>query len=139
MLLPMLKAVKDMIYFPTGDEIIPEIPREVVNAKIECARVILSEIINGLDNVSTGSYTIENPKPVFKIDTSPKPEPLPKATLEPKPTVETTGEKEWMITLDDNKGLNIIDFPLDGLIELDGKKMTYKEARGQTFKKARIL
>ena len=44
-----------------------------------------------------------------------------------------------MITLDENKGLNIIDFPLDGLIELDGKKMTYKEARGQKFTKARIL
>lgn len=128
MLLPMLKAVRDMIYIPIS----PEIPRPVVDAKIECARVILSEIISTLE---------ENPKQVEKTEQHLATRPVlePKPILEDRPTVEAKDDEEWMITLDDGGGLKIVDFPLDRQVEIDGKKMAYELARGQKFKKARIL
>ena len=146
MLLPMLRAVKDMIYIPIS----PEIPREVVNARIECARIILEEIISSLetqkeikdyyeDLKDAVTAMKENPKPVSKEEAQATKSVLePKAIREPLPEVETNGD-EWMITLDEGGGLKIVDFPVDGLIELDVKKMPYSEARGQKFKKARIL
>lgn len=143
MLLPMLRAVRDMIYIPVS----PEVPSDIWKAKIECARVILEEIIKDVSenpntvfpvSVTYTSSETQNPNPVSIKKQGEKPVLETKPQLEPRPTVETSGD-EWMITIDENKGLKIVDFPEDGLVELDGKKMTYKEARGQQFKKARIL
>lgn len=122
MLLPMLKAVSSMLENKTSPD------------TIGCAKKVIDELIV--------FYEVDaNPKPVFKEKNtqgeSPKLEP-PKKEAGDQPTVVTNGE-EWMITVDENKFLVIKDFPLDGMVELDGKKMKYSETRGLLFKNARIL
>jgi hypothetical protein len=136
----MLKAVSKMIT-PPFDKL------EVMCTRVEDARVILDEIIKSLENptqnlcpsVGTWSYTSTEPQTqCLKEKTGEKPVLETKPKLETRPTVETHGD-EWMITVDENMGLVIVDFPMDGLVELDGKKMEYREAKGCKFKKARIL
>ena len=141
-LINMLKAIERMLPNYKDDGL----PEEKA-ARVDCARTILLEVISSLEtNPPTDiiqvpiTAVIEHPKQVSKEKTplGDKPTLETKPTREPQPVVETRGD-EWMITLDEGGGLKILDFPLDGLIELDGKKMTYGEARGQKFKKARIL
>lgn len=138
MLLPMLKAVSKMLSPPlsTGTAV-PEV-------RVADAKIILEEIIKSLESPtitlcpSVGTWTsTENQNPVSKTKPGEKPLLEPKTRPEPVPTVET--KDEWMITIDENRGLKIVDFPMDGMVELDGKKMKYSEARGQKFTKARIL
>ena len=140
MLLPMLRAVNSMLDIEGDDNPV------TVCVKVNCARTILDEIIKSLEinppmDIIQVPITavIEKLNPVSKEKTqATRPVLEPKATLEPLPEVVTNGD-EWMITLDEGGGLKIVDFPVDGLIELDGKKMPYSEARGMKFKKAGIL
>jgi len=105
--------------------------------QVACAKTILDEIIKSLES----NPIPENPKPVYKEKTqAAKPNLQPKATLEPKPEVETPStDKEWFVTVSDKGDLFIQDFPEDGMVELDGMKMKYKDTVGKKFKKARIL
>ena len=132
----MLKAVERMLPCAEAE------PTDMANVmtRIDCARAVLFEIISNLEkNLPTEVTQVL--KPIFTERTTPSiiPGAKTEATPEPKPEIEVTGEQEWMITLDESGGLKIVDFPLDGLVELDGKKMPYSEARGQKFKKAKIL
>ena len=152
LLLPMLRAVSKMI--DTGGGVSPCEDNTAFLTQVKCAKTILDEIISSLEtqkeikdyyeDLKDAVIAMkENPNPVSKektqvIEVTKKQEPVYKEIHEPLPEVETNGD-EWMITLDEGGGLKIVDFPVDGLIELDGKKMPYSEARGQKFKKARIL
>jgi hypothetical protein len=130
MLLPMLRAVKEMITYSSEE------PIEHYKARTQCANTVLSEIICSIEAQNLGgkiSEVIENPKLVSKEKTENK------ASGESKATLETNPKEEYFVTLDEKRGLFIKDFPLGRLVELDGKKMTYQEARGQKFTKARIL
>lgn len=131
MLLPMLKAVSKMLSPPLSGEAIS-------STRVDDAKTILDEIINSLEFAPNIGLQIPEPQnPVFKTKPGEKPVLETKPHREPVPTVET--KDEWMITIDENRGLKIVDFPMDGMVELDGKKMKYSEARGQKFTKARIL
>lgn len=125
MLLPMLKAVNKMI------SNLDDLP--TLRERCFCASAILTEMINEMET----NPIPENPKIVSKEKNLATEQ--PKSTLEPRPTVEVTSDKEWMVTVDDNKNLYIEGFPEDGMVELDGKKMKYSETRGIKFTKARIL
>ena len=123
MLLPMLKAASSMLVHPSG---------QISQERVACAKIIIDELVKFYE-------TDENPKPVFKEKLGEKPAVQPKANLEPKPTVALESEKEYLVTVDENKGLKILGAPDNLGVELDGVKMEYKVARGKQFKKARIL
>ena len=125
MLLPMLKAVKKMLGTPTSPD------------SVNCAVIVLEEIISSLE----GTPIPENPKPVSnEKNQAATPQLQSRATPKPKPEVEVPpAGKEWFVTVSDKGDLYIQDFPEDGLVEVDGKKMKYSESRGLKFKKARIL
>ena len=125
MLLPMLKAANKMIAN------LDDLP--TLRERCFCASAILTEMIKFYEDTPIP----ENPKPVSKEKTqATTPQLQPKATLEPRPEVEIpVTEKEWFVTISDKGDLFIQDFPEDGLVEVDGKKMKYSESRGLKFKK----
>ena len=140
MLINMLRAVSKMLNTEgCGDA-------ATIVLKVSCAKTVLDEVILNLETqkeikdyyqeLKEAVTTMkETPNPISNVKTKPE----TKSTLELRPEITVDGENEWMITLDEGGGLKIVDFPVDGLIELDGKKMPYSEARGMKFKKARIL
>lgn len=120
MLLPMLKAVSKMLDFKN-------ITANTMGVdgitQVKCAKTILDELINGLEGES---------KPVSRETHGAKPNLAPRETLEER-------SEDWMITVDENKGLQIAGFPLDRMLEVDGKTISYGQARGQKFTRVRIL
>ena len=128
MLLPMLKAASSMLAHPSG---------QISQERVACAKIIIDELVKFYED----DPIPENPKPVYKEKTqAAKPDLQPKAALEPKPEIETPPtDKEWFTTVSDKGDLFIQDFPEDGMVELDGVKMKYKDTVGKKFKKARIL
>ena len=136
MLLPMLKAVSKMLDYPTPNTAAEAELEKPFRIQVGCAKIILDEIITNLES----NPIPENPKPVYKEKTqAAKPDLQPKATLEPKPEVEIPTDKEWFVTVSDKGDLFIQGYPEDGMVELDGVKMKYKDTVGKKFKKARIL
>lgn len=134
MLLQMLRAVSKML------DIKIEVGEGADNiaaaeSHIYCSKSIIDELIKFYE-------TDENPKQVFteKKSFETKAAVVPKASREPLPEVETRSDiVEWFITVDENKGLLIKDFPLDGKLEVDGKIVTYAVAKGRPFKKVRLI
>jgi hypothetical protein len=119
MLLNMLKAISTMLICESKNEV-------EFSARVRSAKIMLDEIIKGLEPYSPIS-------PVYDTPVVPVPVPVPKKERKLKPG-------EYKVIVDDNKKiLRIEGLPLDGKIDIDGKIMTHQEAVGRTFTTARIL
>jgi hypothetical protein len=117
----MLRAVEEMISNKSVEHI------DIINAKINCARVILSEIIKDLE----ASETI--------YDSNKKLKPSKDLPIIPEEN-EQLPENSYQIIVDANKRITEIkNMPLDGKLVLDGKIITHKEAIGKTFTRGRFI
>lgn len=114
MIVNMLRAISRML---TGNDAATE---------IKCAKVMLDEIIKGLE---TKTATLE----FDEVEVSPSPRPVKMVPRKEPPKPE---ELQVVIAVDTNrKLLPIKNLPMDAKIKLDGKTMTHKEAIGLTFTK----
>ena len=132
MLINMLKAVDNMLS-PPYDKV------DNLITRVECARVILGEVIASIETHPKQELHEDLSAPIIVPITAVIDKRTPKEKLESAQTVEVP-EGGFMVTVDENKKLkHIKGLPLDALLELDGKQLKHKEAIGMTFKQARIL
>lgn len=119
MLVNMLRAISDML---KGDDAATE---------VKCARIMLDEIIKGLDAGHTEA-------PPYKVcpTSGQVVSPRPEKPREPKATSKPGAQ----IIVDTQRRITKIEgLQDDDKVELDNKIMTVKEAIGKTFTSGRIL
>lgn len=123
MTISMLHAVSDMI-------------KECEDVKVQCAKIMLDKILDGCS-----TYREVNP--------------IPKVTLPKRPVHNPVSDDDYLLVTDENGALkeikqvfirdedgNVVDSrEIDGttLLELDGAKVEYKNAKGKKFKRGRVL
>ena len=117
----ILKAVSGMM--DITDE--KEIP--IIKVRINCARGILDGVIKAM----------EAPSLVEEVRTILKKPPVPRIEVEP---VESTNPNDkYKIVVKDGVLLKVEGLPLDAMMEVDGIKMTHRNAIGKHFTEGRIL
>lgn len=123
MLINMLRAISKMIG-GTPDK-----------SRVECAKIMLDEVILGLD-----------PKDIKVTHTIPVPNAPPVEVQPTKPPEETPiGKKEVpknqvRVVVNSRKELERIDnYPIDGKLLMDGKVLTHQQAIGKAFKQIKML
>ena len=116
----MLEAVRDILDIPN------DASSASAAAKVDCARIMLDKIIEGMQVKemtlipSALSPEIVQPEPVKPVKIIPK-------------------DKRKIVVGSNSIIKDILNFPDDGKIELDGKIMTKKEAIGKKFDTGRFV
>jgi len=124
MIINMLRAVSKMLN--TTKDI------HELEIKADCAKLMLDEIISGLE----GKDTIDITHLCGKDDKI-KPEPTKPVVIQPELKPD---QPPFMISVDKDKKLNPIKgLPSSRIVVVDGKTMTHKEAIGLKFTKIKIL
>ncbi len=109
---------------------------EIVKTKVECAKTMLDGVILGIKPDPTIlKFPAEDlSEEDIQILTQDQPS---KIKLRSESEVDTG---KYLVTVDeDNKLALIKGLPLSSLVEINGIKMTHKEAIGKEFKKGKIL
>lgn len=122
MVINMLKAISKMIDCKGIDPIIE------FKARVECAKTMLDEIIKG----SEGKNSAEILSPISEKVVEPMGKPIPTKPHVPK-------DKRQIVVDASRKITSILNYPLDGKIELDGKIMTHAQALGKEFTNGRFV
>lgn len=117
----ILKAVSEMLK-------IGSMGLEEFKVQVKCAKIVLDKIIEGMEGIKpippTGNFPLETIRPMRNY---------PNVT-------ETKHSSNFRIIVNDVGKIERIDgLPLDGLVELDGKKMTHTQSIGKTFTHGKIL
>lgn len=121
----MLKAINKML----SDSKDPE---------VKCAKIMLDEIINGLE----GGFKF--PKPLQDILDDEKDKPATATEVAkpkpPKPMIKKPEKGQVKIEVGPDRRLTRVEgAEMDDKIMLDNKIMTVREAIGKTFNEARVL
>ena len=129
MVVNMLKAISRILLIPKSTN------QAEMAIKMDCARVMLEEIVSGMKGSTT---TTGDPNTTVTIQPSNVIPPTPLVEKkEPKYMIRTkniTRKGTVVRVLEEIKGLD-----KEALLEIDGKRMPHHQAIGQEFKRARIL
>lgn len=129
MLLPMLRAVEGML---------TQTPPETLPVRVECARIIIGELITSLDSSTQVTMQPKTPLNAELYDSKNKLKKEFNLPIEPEITPDP--ETPYQVIVDDNQKLmGIKGLPLDAKVEIDGKIITHQEAIGKKFSQGRIL
>lgn len=127
MVVNMLKAVSKML------EHTDKMPALQFQARVECAEIMLSEIIKGLEGKQIPNVGLRLPPQDVTTKLTPE---IPPTKVEVPPKEEP----QYMISVDEKKQLKLIkNLPLDTEVILDGKRMTHRNAIGMKFQKIKVL
>lgn len=131
----MLKAISKMLEVPEEYEVVSLL------AKIGCAKIMLDEVIKGLEGDMSlavkESLLFPSAMPTGTSDFPPAPHP-PATCAKPQKREAKPGEVK--IVLDSSRRIaKIENFPLDGKLMLDNVITTHKDAIGKTFTEGKIL